>query len=249
MAAEESPLAADLSRGAFADPAFASYAPLLPILAALDAHQRGLGIRGAVAEIGVYQGAFFLPLARCRREGETALAMDVFDRRDLNWNAAGGVASLPGFRAAVARHLGSEERVAYLEGDSLDLTPEAVLRATGGQRARLFSVDGSHSVHHTVNGIRLAGAVAVPGAVVFLDDVRNWGWPGVIEGFARYMLLSDHGRLVPFWPLGNKLLLTTPSHHAAHLAWAVDQARALGRARENLDYRVSRFFGHDTLGY
>lgn len=121
----------------------------------------------------MYRGAFFLPLARCRRADEVALAMDVFDRTELNWNTAGGVSSLPAFRASVARHLGSEDRVAYLEGDSLDLTAEAVLRAAG--RIRLFSVDGSHSVHHTVNDIRLAGGVAAPGAVVFLDDVTTCG--------------------------------------------------------------------------
>ncbi len=84
--------------------------------------------------------------------------------------------------------------------------------------------------------------------VVFLDDVKNWGWPGAIEGFARYMILSDHHRLVPFWLLGNKLLMTTPSHHARYLAYAISLAERDGR-RPNATYRVSRFFGHEVLGY
>jgi hypothetical protein len=243
-----SPLARRIAEGKLKDPLFATYEKLLPIVASLDEAQARWGVKGSIAEIGVHRGAFFLPLAMCRRDGELAVAIDIFDRQELNWNPAGGAALQAPFRKAVETHLGSGQGVELITGDSLYISPTEVLASTGGVRVRLFSIDGSHSVHHTVSDIHLAAACVTPGAVVFLDDVKNWGWPGAIEGFARYMLLSDHHRLVPFWLLGNKLLMTTPSHHAQYLNVAEELAQRDGR-KANVSYRVSRFFGHDVVGY
>lgn len=215
----------------------------------IDEFQRAKGIAGGVAEIGVAAGAFFVPLALCCREGEVAVAIDVFDNLEDNWNVSGGTSALEALRTTLRNTLPPRTAVEFVIGDSFFIRPEDVLGRNGVSKVRFFSVDGSHSVAHTISDLHLAESLVVPGAVVFLDDIQNWGWPGVINGFARYMLMNDVNRLVPFFLFGNKLLLTTPSHHKMYLDFAVAVAHQLGRTQPDVDYRISDFFGFQTLGF
>ncbi|MEG4311023.1 MULTISPECIES: hypothetical protein [unclassified Microcoleus] len=48
------------------------------------------------------------------------------------------------------------------------------------------------------------------GGVVILDDYYNQEWPGVHEGFIKYMIFHNKN-LAPFAYHGNKLFLTTIS--------------------------------------
>jgi hypothetical protein len=56
----------------------------------------------------------------------------------------------------------------------------------------------------------------VPGGIVALDDYMSVHWPGVTEGFYRFMY-SQNRRLKPFLYFQNKLFLTTVSEHAGCL--------------------------------
>lgn len=216
-------------------------------LAFFDAVQRRMGIRGHVAEIGVASGSFFIPLALCCRPGERALAIDVFDDLSSNWNPHGGVSSLEDLKSTVSAIAdGLDSHIRYLSGDSFFLAPDDLVSTVGGGKFRLFSIDGAHSSHHTINDLRIADSVIAPGGIVLLDDIKNWGWPGVIEAFARYMM--QPGRLVPFFLYGNKLLLTTPDAHSPYLKATVELAHNYNRVNE-VSYRISRFFGYDTLGW
>src|ERR1044071_3132250 len=217
---------------------------LIRTLRFFDQVQREQEVHGHIGEIGIAKGAFFVPLAACCRDGETAFAIDVFDIAP-NWNTYGGSASFAALRETVDACLpGSEIR--YWPADSLTITGRDLLAETGG-RFRLFSIDGAHSVHHTVNDLTIAGEILSAAGIVWLDDVRNWGWPGVIEGYSRYALLNAAPRLVPFFLYSNKLLLTTPDSQGLYLEKATELAHLYGRKAE-ISYRISEFFGYRVIG-
>jgi hypothetical protein len=205
-------------------------------------------IVGNIAEIGVANGAFFVPLSMCCREDECAIAIDVFEDRQKNWNPYGGSSGQDIIKRALSAN-GSNTDVRFIKGDSFHITASMVLEAGSGDPVRLFSVDGSHSTHHTVHDLQIAGEVASEGAVVFLDDVKNWGWPGAIEGFARYSLLQPQPRLVPFMLCGNKFMLTPASSHRMMFETALAYTTDVLKRENEKSYRISTFFGWSVVGF
>jgi hypothetical protein len=191
---------------------------------ALHRQQRAAGIGGGVAEIGVHHGRFFVALALlCDGAGERALAVDVFADQHLNPGGSGhGDRTI--FDTNLARW-GVSERAVVRQQDSLTLTPAEVRSALGGAGARLFSVDGSHSLEHAANDLRVAAASLAPGGVVLLDDFLHAGWLGVTE--AAVLMLRGGGSPPPLAPVaicGGKLALVAPADHAA---WMERLGRAL----------------------
>jgi hypothetical protein len=165
-------------------------------------------ISGGVAEIGVYHGAFFLALDQIRRPGEKALAMDVFSSQRLNIDHS-GKGDREAFVANLERYGIDPDSVEICEVDSTTLMPEEVLEFLGGQRPRLFSIDGGHTKEHVFSDLSIAEHTICPGGIVFVDDYMHPAWPGVTEGLHRWM--ESHVKLRPFAWVGRKLLLTTIS--------------------------------------
>jgi hypothetical protein len=198
---------------------------------ALHRQQRAAGIAGGVAEIGVYHGRFFLALALSCDGGERALAVDVFDRL-----RPGREATVQGDRAVFEGHLaawGVAERTLVRQGDSLELTPDAVRGALGGPGARLFSVDGAHSLRHAASDLRLAAASLAPGGVVLLDDFLNAEWLGVTEA-AVAMLREERPPLLPLAICDGKLALCAPADHAAWMGRLADCLLPMARDAERV---------------
>jgi hypothetical protein len=81
---------------------------------------------------------------------------------------------------------------------------------------KFFSIDAGHTIQHACNDLHLVQEVLVPGGIVALDDYMSVHWPGVTEGFYRFMQ-SQNRRLKPFLYFQNKLFLTTVSEQAACL--------------------------------
>ena len=79
---------------------------------------------------------------------------------------------------------------------------------------RLISVDGGHTAEHVMNDLELAADIVVGGGVIFLDDWSSPHWPGVFEGYDRFMANRNRS-LAPFLYADNKLLLTTIGHQPA----------------------------------
>src|SRR5690242_12416503 len=112
------------------------------LIAALLKYQDENNIEGHLCEIGVHHGRLFLMLALARRQGERALAIDLFEDDAINSNTrhAGRDRAL----LANARRLGielSEEET--FKTSSLDVKPSDILARTTGA-IRFFSVDGCH---------------------------------------------------------------------------------------------------------
>jgi hypothetical protein len=165
------------------------------------------GITGAVCEIGVHHGRFFLALESATPPPAPCYAIDVFEQQQLNVDRSG-----KGDLAIFQRHLDNfaraKDRVIVKPMDSTSAEARKFFRSIEGTVA-LFSVDGGHTVAHTTTDLRSAENALCRGGVVFQDDYFHPDWPGVTEGLLAYF--SGVHALVPVMAIGRKLLLTRMS--------------------------------------
>ena len=187
---------------------------LFPLLGACARLQESLGARGGAVEIGIHHGQFFLALNQLCAADERSMAIDVFDRQDLNvdHSGEGSLERFTGNLKKYCRHGGSNVQINVV--DSTTLRPRDILGKLG-IKPRFFSVDGGHTVRHVMNDLALADACIGDFGVVLVDDILNPQWLGVIEGVCRYMTrlrLPFRGspNLAPFAINSNKLLLCRP---------------------------------------
>ena len=149
------------------------------VCARLMAIQQARGVSGHVAEIGTFQGRFFIAMAHVLGEGEVALGMDLFEWPNDQVQAK--------FEANCARHgIPADKRVTW-KVNSNETTPEALAEKIGGGRVRLFHVDGDHSRAALSRDLELATAVLAPGGVIVLDDMLHPSYPLLVEAVMRYL--------------------------------------------------------------
>lgn len=173
---------------------------------------------GPVAEIGLFEGKFFIGLCKTFGVNATnrAAAIDVFDLQQFNLDGA-GVGKLDVVKRNLTAHGIAEDAVEFVQADSLALTQRDADRLVSeiGQ-FHFFSVDGCHEVVHTVNDIEFAMSVTANHGIIAVDDYTNPNWPGVQEAVARMYLNRDF-RFIPLVVTCNKLLLASYSYHRAYL--------------------------------
>lgn len=186
--------------------------PLLQLCARL---QEGAGARGGAVEIGIHHGKFFIALNQLCAADEPSMAIDVFERQDLNVDNSGAgsrevfISNLQKY----CRHAG--RNVQIVSADSTTLKARDILQ-TLSMKPRFFSVDGGHTVRHVMNDMALADRCIAEFGVVFVDDILNSHWLGVVEGVCRYLARSPLSvvrspAIVPFAIHSNKLFLCRPS--------------------------------------
>lgn len=184
--------------------------------------QCDLGVTGAIGEIGVAGGKSFAGMAFTRREGEPLVACDLFAMGKERDNVAD--ANLPLFLDVLESLSIPEEDVVIVRQSSLQLQDEHLVNLASSRRRissrvgpfRLFHVDGGHYAEAALHDLNNAACTLVPGGVILVDDLHNMGWPGVQEGFHRYMQEEPPARrLVPFLYTG-RLFLTTPGYASAY---------------------------------
>lgn len=193
---------------------------LLQLYLALDDLHEARGVHGAVAEIGVFHGKSFIPLALlCReahgphRASELCLAVDCFESQEHNRDQSG-----EGDRTAFERNVKAAMRACcegkgtsegdriqglgddgdwlrVIEADSITLSPSEVSAAVDGQPIRLFSVDGSHTAEATAADLSTAATVLHPEGAVIVDDAFNPDWPGVMTGLFNWYNANCHDQL------------------------------------------------------
>jgi hypothetical protein len=194
-----------------------------------------------VAEIGVHHGRFFLMLQTLCDKDAPCLAVDVFDDQHLNIDNSGQgnrerfEANLKLFRNPVA-------------GETTILAADSTAQDFSVYRGKYkhVSIDGGHTVEHTVCDLKTAEALVSPNGVVWLDDVMHPHWPGVFEGVLRY--LDTKPTLVPFAMGHNKLLLAKLSV-SDHFLRAFVQTASQGHPWVSSvpwpgPHRVLKLFGH-----
>lgn len=200
-----------------------------PLLATLQVLQAELRVAGPALEIGVHHGKFLLGLEQLIAPDEVVIGIDIFENQHLNVDGSGS-GNRAVFDANVLKFAAHPERVVARNADSLTLDAAELLRSASDHRFRLVSIDGGHTAEHTLSDLRLAEQLLAPGGLVFLDDYYHADWPGVHEGFIRYMWTAP--RLVPFASYANKMILCS-------LSWQRVLSSNLGRAAQMLGKRIS----------
>jgi hypothetical protein len=165
----------------------------------VDDVQKREGIRGNLFEIGVHHGKTALFLARMKNPDEILGVCDVFDQQELNRDRSG-----EGNRAIFERNMhGIEMRVFPKESSALTSIDTTT-------RCRFVHIDGGHRPDDVFGDLVTAERALLPDGIVAVDDVFNPNWPGVSEGFYRFMSARPEA-LAPILIGGNKVLFARPA--------------------------------------
>lgn len=141
--------------------------------------QTGMGVTGPVAEIGPFEGRFFIALSHALAFGEKALAIDLFDWPNPE--------VMGRFEANCAKHgVPAERRIAW-KADSRKMRPEELLAKLDGRRARFIHIDGEHSRAALTQDLELATAVLAGEGLIALDDMLHPGYPTLMVAVHEYL--------------------------------------------------------------
>ncbi len=214
-------------------------AGLLPYLKHIGLLQKTLGITGEVAEIGCFHGKFLIALAALLAPGGKATALDVFEDQNKNLDGA-GAGSLDMVRHNVAAYGRRDVDYHYIAADSSALTSLAKIELTRDRGPfRLFSVDGCHTVEHTLADLQTAQECLAPGGVIILDDYMQPHWPGVTQAVSLFC--GAVPRVAPFLYAHHKLFFVGVGWHAHFLAACVAGLKTSDAAR------MTTMFGSGVL--
>lgn len=153
----------------------------LVFLALLQA-QSAQGLRGGVAEIGVFYGRSYFLFRKVCGDDEKILAIDLFD---IDQNADGATTQYDRFIENGARlHLPVDQNL-VVRGDSTQLRPKQIVERIGN--TRFFSIDGGHMLHHVTSDSVLALDTLAPHGIIAFDDTFNPAWPEVTVGVTDFL--------------------------------------------------------------
>lgn len=151
-------------------------------------------------EIGVHHGKFFIGLENITPLGSRAIAVDVFDNQEKNIDDS-GFGNLEIFEQNVSNFCVEPKRVIPMPIDSLDIN----VMEMGFNQFGLISIDGGHTVNHTMKDLQTAESLVSADGLVILDDILNQHWAGVVTGAVQYFTNNTGKRIVPFAIGFNKL--------------------------------------------
>jgi predicted O-methyltransferase YrrM len=141
--------------------------------------QTGLGVSGNIAEIGTFEGRFFIAMAHALEAGDKAVGIDLFD-----WPNA---EVIDRFHANCRKHGVPDERRVTLKADSRTMTKAELMEASGGRAIRLFHIDGEHSRHALLRDLALATSVIGEGGIIVLDDMLHPGYPTLMVAVQQFL--------------------------------------------------------------
>ena len=144
------------------------------------------GITGHFAEIGTFEGRFFIALAHALQPGEQAIGVDHFE-----WPDAG---VLDRFKRNLAHHGPKDARAIVLKADSRGLTRDTLLGGASGH-VRFFHIDGEHTADHLSKDLALAHATIDAKGIVCLDDMLHPGYPTLGLTVDEYLLAHPEMRV------------------------------------------------------
>jgi methyltransferase family protein len=145
--------------------------------------QSELGITGHIAEIGTFEGRFFIAMALGLAPGERALGIDTFDWPNHGlWDL---------FHAHCARHGLARERYTAIKANVRSLTAQNIVKALGGPalggKVRFWHLDGEHSREALLADLALAEATLHPQGVICLDDMLHPGYPLLVVAVHEWL--------------------------------------------------------------
>ena len=189
---------------------------------------------GDILEIGIHHGRFFIALNQLRDNSSKAYAIDVFDDQHLNIdNSGGGSVQIFNNNLDMFDHRNHGANVQIIKGDSTDA---GLLNHIDTGSISYMSIDGGHTVEHTINDLKLAERLLHNEGIVILDDINNHWWMSVVEGLCKYMM--THSTLIPIAVGDNKMFLSKLSYHSYYIQ----------RLQESpFHTKTSKFFSRDIV--
>ncbi|GLS43147.1 class I SAM-dependent methyltransferase [Methylobacterium brachythecii] len=140
--------------------------------------QSSLGIEGHFAEIGTFEGRFFIAMALGLARGEKALGIDTFD-----WPDAG---LIDRFHAHCARLGLPEDGTVTIKSAARDLTDGDIRGALGGP-VRFWHIDGDHTPDSLTADLDLAVQSLHAKGVLCLDDMLHPGYPLLVAALQAWL--------------------------------------------------------------
>ena len=141
--------------------------------------QTEIGVSGPIAEIGTFEGRFFIALAHALEPGEKALGIDLFDWPNPE--------VIDRFEANCARHGVKPVQKITWKTDSRSMKPADILAKVGHEKLRLFHIDGEHSRDALTRDLDRAVAVMRPDGLIVLDDMLHPGYPTLMVAVHEWL--------------------------------------------------------------
>jgi predicted O-methyltransferase YrrM len=229
---------------------------LHPDAALFTAHlaraQHAMQVVGPTLEIGVYKGKYLSVLYAASQSDEAIVGVDLF----IGGSSSEAIAQV---RSNIAAACGDASRLKIVVADSMQLTSESLMAEAGAEPFRFVSIDGGHTAEVVFHDLEIAYPALREGAIMALDDVFNYGTPGVVEGFAEFFLRRKPA-LAPFAYCANKVFVTTPQFHARYLREALaflDEVTWLPTHRRTRESRIANqvhgftpvMFGYEVVSF
>jgi hypothetical protein len=141
--------------------------------------QTEMGVAGPIAEVGPFEGRFFIALCHALAPGEVALGIDLFDWPNPE--------VIDRFQANCLTHGVPPERRITWKADSRAMKPAELLARLGDRPPRFVHIDGEHSRAALTKDLELATAVLAPAGVIVLDDMLHPGYPTLMVAVHEYL--------------------------------------------------------------
>lgn len=167
------------------------------------------GVAGPIAEIGAFEGRFFIALAHALEQGEIALGIDIFSWPNEEVKDR--------FEANCLRHGVGPERRVTVKGDSGAMAPADLLAHAGGRRLRFIHIDGEHSRRALAKDLELATACLCEGGLIVLDDMLHPGYPTLMVAVQDY--LEAHPDIVPLCVIDRETIVGATKFVLCERSW------------------------------
>ena len=191
--------------------------------------QTEMGVAGSLAEIGTFEGRFFIAMALGLGDGEIALGIDRFD-----WPNSGVEGR---FLANCAAHGLARERFVCWKADSRDIGTAELRGKLGGKPLRFAHIDSHHSRECLTNDLELVHPLLHAQGIVCLDDMLHPGYPMMACAVFDYFTRHPEMRLLAI--VDREDIVAAPK-------FLICRAEALARYQNDMMAAFARF--HFTLG-
>ena len=171
--------------------------------------QSDAGITGDIAEIGAFEGRYFIALCHALAQGEVALGIDIFEWPNAEVRDR--------FEANCLKHGIGPERRRTIKGDSGQMKPADLLNQAPSGKLRFIHVDGEHSRIALSRDLVLATACLADGGLIVLDDMLHPGYPTLMVAVQAY--LEANPDIVPLCVIDRETIVGATKFVLCQRAW------------------------------
>lgn len=167
---------------------------ICPLLEIVNNNQE----HGNILEIGVHHGKSFIPMTTLLRNNEIAVAVDVFEDQQFNYDKSGKGCSKK-LKENIKKVYSNDEifnKIKIIKNDSTKLNANDYLNYTNGSKYRIISIDGCHTESATIIDMKNAIKILTKDGIIIMDDYLNKSWPGVKLGVDKFMKENNNYKLV-----------------------------------------------------